>query len=64
MKQCPKCRQIFHRDALKFCRFDGSPLVNDVVNIDDAPTIPLPSPKSSVYGTAELREPARRNGLS
>jgi hypothetical protein len=27
MKECPKCRQLFAGDDLRFCRFDGSSLV-------------------------------------
>lgn len=30
MKQCVKCRQLFADKNLRFCRFDGSPLVDEV----------------------------------
>jgi hypothetical protein len=39
MKQCVKCGQLFTGEALKFCRFDGSPLVNKVAPPDEAATI-------------------------
>ena len=38
MKQCVKCRQLFADENLKFCRFDGSQLVNEVAP-DEAATI-------------------------
>ena len=28
MKRCPTCHQSFTYELLKFCRFDGSPLVS------------------------------------
>ena len=39
MKQCVKCKQLFANENLKFCRFDGSPLVNEVAPPDEAATI-------------------------
>lgn len=39
MKQCVKCRQLFADENLKFCRFDGSPLVNETAPPDEAATI-------------------------
>ena len=39
MKQCVICRQLFADENLKFCRFDGSSLVNEVAPQDEAPTI-------------------------
>ena len=39
MKQCPKCRQVFAGPDLKFCRFDGSPLISEATPPDEAATI-------------------------
>ena len=39
MKQCVTCRQLFADENLKFCRFDGSPLANEVAPEDEAVTI-------------------------
>ena len=39
MKQCVICRQSFADENLRFCRFDGSPLVNEVAPRDEAATI-------------------------
>lgn len=39
MKQCVKCGQLFADEKLNFCRFDGSPLVNEVAPADEAATI-------------------------
>jgi len=39
MKQCPKCRQLFASPDLRFCRFDGSPLISGATPPDEAATI-------------------------
>jgi hypothetical protein len=39
MKQCVKCRQSFADENLRFCRFDGSPLVSEAPPADEAATI-------------------------
>ncbi|HEY9501311.1 MAG TPA: hypothetical protein VIR01_06785 [Pyrinomonadaceae bacterium] len=39
MKQCVKCRQLFANENLRFCRFDGSPLIDEGVLPDEAATI-------------------------
>ena len=40
MKQCPKCRLLFAGRDLKFCRFDGSPLLSEITTpSDEAATI-------------------------
>ena len=39
MKQCVKCQQLFTDRNLRFCRFDGSPLVDEVVPAEEAPTV-------------------------
>jgi len=41
MKQCPKCRQLFADENLRFCRFDGSPLISEGTPPDEAATILL-----------------------
>lgn len=41
MKQCPKCRQKFADGNLRFCRFDGSSLINEATPSQEAPTILL-----------------------
>ncbi|HEU4433968.1 MAG TPA: hypothetical protein VFR51_11365 [Pyrinomonadaceae bacterium] len=41
MKQCPKCRQLFANDDLRFCRFDGSRLLSETLPLDEGPTILL-----------------------
>lgn len=39
MKQCVKCRTLYADENLKFCRFDGLPLVEEVARPDEAATI-------------------------
>ena len=39
MKQCPKCRQRYAGADLRFCRFDGSPLISEGTPPDEAATI-------------------------
>lgn len=39
MKECPKCWQLFADENLNFCRFDGSPLINESVHSAEAMTI-------------------------
>ncbi|HEY5883428.1 MAG TPA: hypothetical protein VIT88_02015 [Pyrinomonadaceae bacterium] len=39
MKQCSKCRHLFADGNLKFCRFDGSPLISEGTPPDEAATI-------------------------
>jgi len=39
MKQCPKCQQLFADGNLRFCRFDGSSLINEATPPQEAPTI-------------------------
>ncbi len=39
MKQCPKCRKVFAGVDLRFCRFDGSPLISEATPPDEAVTI-------------------------
>lgn len=39
MKQCVKCRLVFADGNLKFCRFDGSPLIDEVTFPNEAETV-------------------------
>jgi len=39
MKQCPKCRLTFADGNLRFCRFDGSSLINEATPSQEAATI-------------------------
>ena len=39
MMQCVECRTVFADENLKFCRFDGSPLVREVALPEEAATI-------------------------
>ena len=40
MKRCPVCEKIYEYEALRFCRFDGARLEDDV-SWREAPTILL-----------------------
>jgi hypothetical protein len=48
MKQCPTCRQSFADRRLKFCRFDGAPLMSPAVPGDEALTV--------LFSTGKLNE--------
>jgi hypothetical protein len=39
MKECPKCRQLFADRNLRFCRFDGSSLIDETTPPPEAATI-------------------------
>ena len=39
MKRCPKCRQLYAGADLRFCRFDGSPLISEATPPEEAATI-------------------------
>jgi len=39
MKECSKCRQLFAGDDLRFCRFDGAPLIDEATPHDEGTTI-------------------------
>jgi hypothetical protein len=39
MKQCVKCRLLYADENLRFCRFDGSPLVKEITPPEEAATI-------------------------
>jgi hypothetical protein len=50
-KLCPVCQQTFCNPALRFCRFDGNPLVNEQISVSDAPTVLLSTtPISERFG--------------
>lgn len=41
MKQCPRCKQLFLNEMLKFCRSDGSQLVSITAFLEEAATMML-----------------------
>ncbi|HVS82219.1 MAG TPA: hypothetical protein VHE60_10835, partial [Pyrinomonadaceae bacterium] len=47
MKRCPTCNRIETDDALKFCRHDGAPLVDESSATDDSATRLLSSAQQS-----------------
>ena len=61
MKQCVKCRQLFADENLRFCRFDGSPLFDEVTAPDEAMTVLFTSEQLNDLFPA-LRELQRGNG--
>lgn len=60
MKQCPKCRLKFAGADLRFCRFDGSPLISESTPPDEAATILFSSGYLDNRST-QLDELHRRN---
>ena len=53
LKQCIKCQRVFAAN-LKFCRFDGSPLVNEVAPPDQGATILFTSEElTGLFSTLE-----------
>ena len=48
MKECPKCRQLYSLEDLRFCRFDGSRLINEGTLPHEAATI--------LFSSAHLEE--------
>lgn len=61
MKQCVKCRQLFADENLRFCRFDGSPLFDEVTVPNEAETVLFTSQQLNELFPA-LRELRRANG--
>lgn len=61
MKQCVKCRLLFADENLKFCRFDGSPLVKEIVPPEEAATVLFTSGQLNNLYLA-LQELRRGNG--
>ena len=52
MKECPTCRRVFPDASLRFCRMDGTRLVNKTVQPDEALTV--------LFSTGKLQELRRR----
>ena len=52
MKRCPVCGKIYGYELLRFCRFDGSRLVD--ASSCEAPTIKL-KPRETPHKTGGLR---------
>ena len=50
MKKCPKCKQLFSHRELRFCRYDGCPLVNESRPLDEATTL--------LFSTGQLNQQA------
>ena len=55
MKACPRCDLIYKYESLKFCRFDGTRLVN--MYSGEETTQLLSSPPASNQNTGALVEP-------
>ena len=43
MKECPKCRQLFAHANLRFCRYDGSSLIDGPTSMHEATTLLFPT---------------------
>ena len=61
MKQCVKCGQVFADENLRFCRFDGSRLFDEVALPDEASTLLFTTGKLNDLYPA-LKELRRANG--
>lgn len=61
MKQCVKCRLLYADENLRFCRFDGSPLVTEITPPEEAATILFTSGQLNQLYPA-LQELRRGNG--
>jgi hypothetical protein len=61
MKQCVKCRQLFADENLRFCRFDGTRLVNEGVVSEEAATVLFTSEQLN-HLFPPLEEISRTNG--
>ena len=61
MKQCVKCRLLYADENLRFCRFDGSPLVKGITPPEEAATILFTSGQLNQLYPA-LQELRRGNG--
>ena len=66
MKQCPKCRQLFTDEDLRFCRFDGSSLTSEATPPDEAATIlfPVGHVNNRLTPLEELRRRSKSEKLS
>ncbi len=62
MKRCPQCNRVETDEALKFCRVDGAPLINDSGSVSaDAGTIKFGSGQSSEIETSLLPQATNSN---
>ena len=66
MKQCPKCRQLFAGVDLRFCRFDGSPLISGTTHPDEAVTMLFSTGhlNNQLTRLEELRHTSKSGSLS
>ena len=55
MKACPRCDLVYKYESLKYCRFDGTPLVN--MYSGEETTQLLAPPPISNQNTGALVEP-------
>jgi len=63
MKQCPKCRQLFGNDDLRFCRLDGSRLLSETLPLDEGPTmLLLPGHLINRFSSREELPPRSKSG--
>ena len=63
MKQCPKCRQLFANDDLRFCRLDGSRLLSETLPLDEGPTmLLLPGHLINRFSSREELPPRSKSG--
>ena len=60
MKECPKCRQLFAYPNLRFCRYDGSRLIDGPTSMHEATTL-LFSTGQIHQRTATLDEQRRKS---
>jgi TolB-like protein/Flp pilus assembly protein TadD len=59
MKRCPKCNRVEADEHLKYCRLDGTPLVEDSAVGESSPTRILPSSETGEARVAST-EPERQ----
>lgn len=61
MKRCPTCHQSFTYELLRFCRFDGSPLVS--TSAEEKTTMllfPVQLSGGKAPGEARVEPPVRK----
>lgn len=54
MKRCPICRYGYADEIVKFCRYDGAPLIGDSPTSDSPDTLILPAPPRSAETRTQL----------
>ena len=65
MKRCPQCNRVETDEALKFCRVDGAPLLDDASEVNrEAGTIQLGSAASGETETSILPSGANMNRVT